>query len=103
MIAAHLSETPTPLTTRNAEVSASLDDRVQRCMAKDAPTRRRDHEQKRGFYLRIGVAEYWMVDRWSRSIRVVRRAAEDVVAESVLEWATGWRARGALHRRGGVL
>ncbi len=27
-----------------------------------------------------------MVDRWSRSIRVVRRNAADVVAESVLEW-----------------
>ena len=49
-------------------------------------TRRRDQEQKRGFYLRIGVAEYWMVDRWSRSIRVVRRDAPDVVADSVLEW-----------------
>lgn len=49
-------------------------------------TRRRDHEQKRGFYLRIGVAEYWIVDRWSRSIRVVHREAADVVAESVLEW-----------------
>ncbi len=49
-------------------------------------TRRRDHEQKRGFYLRIGVAEYWMVDRWSRSIRVVRRHADDLVAETALEW-----------------
>lgn len=49
-------------------------------------TQRRDHEQKRGFYLRIGVAEYWMVDRWSRSIRVVRRDAADIIAELVLEW-----------------
>ena len=49
-------------------------------------TRRRDHEQKRGLYTRIGVAEYWIVDRWSRSIHVVRRAAADSVAESVLEW-----------------
>jgi Uma2 family endonuclease len=49
-------------------------------------TRRRDQEQKRGYYLRIGVAEYWMVDRWSRTIRVVRRDAEDLVAESMLEW-----------------
>ena len=49
-------------------------------------TRRRDHEQKRGFYLRIGVAEYWIVDRWSRSILVVRRDAADLVAESVLKW-----------------
>ena len=39
MIAAHLSEMPTPLTKRNAEISASLDDLVQRCMAKDATHR----------------------------------------------------------------
>ena len=49
-------------------------------------TQRRDREQKRGFYLRTGVSEYWMVDRWSRSIRVVRRDADDLVAESALEW-----------------
>jgi Uma2 family endonuclease len=49
-------------------------------------TRRRDEKQKRAFYRRIGVAEYWMVDRWSRSIRVVRRDADDRVAASVLEW-----------------
>ncbi|MBL0171192.1 MAG: Uma2 family endonuclease [Gemmatimonadaceae bacterium] len=49
-------------------------------------TRRRDHEQKRGFYLRVGVSEYWIVDRWSRSICVVRRDAEDLVTESELDW-----------------
>ena len=49
-------------------------------------TRRRDHEQKRAFYLRNGVAEYWIVDRWSRTIRVIRPAAEDFIADSVLEW-----------------
>ena len=49
-------------------------------------TRRRDHEQKRTFYRRIGVAEYWIIDRWSPSIRVVRRDAADLVADSVLEW-----------------
>jgi Uma2 family endonuclease len=49
-------------------------------------TQRRDQEQKRSFYLRIGVAEYWMVDRWSRSIQDVRPDTADIVAESVLEW-----------------
>lgn len=49
-------------------------------------TRRRDHEHKRRFYQRIGVAEYWMVDRWSRSIRVVKGDAHDLVAMSILEW-----------------
>jgi Uma2 family endonuclease len=48
-------------------------------------TQRRDHEQKRVFYRRIGVPEYWMVDRWSRCIHVVRQD-HDRVAESMLEW-----------------
>ncbi len=49
-------------------------------------TRRRDHEQKRAFYLRIGVAEYWIVDRLTRSICVIRSNADDVVCESELVW-----------------
>ncbi len=49
-------------------------------------TRNRDTQQKREFYLRIGVAEYWMIDRWSRSIRIVRPGENDVVAQSVLHW-----------------
>jgi Uma2 family endonuclease len=49
-------------------------------------TRRRDREQKRRFYQRIGVAEYWMVDRWDRCIHVVRRNAPDLVAKSELVW-----------------
>lgn len=49
-------------------------------------TFRRDHEQKRAFYLRNGVAEYWIVDRWSRTIRVIGRDAEDFIADSLLEW-----------------
>lgn len=50
-------------------------------------TRRRDEQQKRAFYQRIGVGEYWMVDRWSRTIRVVHGDGADTVAESVLEWS----------------
>jgi len=49
-------------------------------------TQRRDNEQKRGFYLRIGVAEYWIVDRFTRTIRVVRANADDVVCASELVW-----------------
>jgi len=49
-------------------------------------TRRRDEHQKRRFYQRIGVGEYWMVDRWSRTIRVVRGDVIDQTAQSVLEW-----------------
>jgi Uma2 family endonuclease len=49
-------------------------------------TQRRDREQKRNFYLRIGVAEYWMVDRWDRCIHVLRRDGSDIIADSQLEW-----------------
>ncbi len=49
-------------------------------------TRRRDEQQKRAFYQHIGVPEYWMVDRWRRTIRVVRGDVADRAAESVLEW-----------------
>ncbi len=49
-------------------------------------TRRRDHEQKRELYMRIGVPEYWIVDRWARSIRVVRRDVADLIAHTTVEW-----------------
>ncbi len=49
-------------------------------------TQRRDNEQKRAFYLRIGVAEYWIVDRFTRTIRVVTANAEDVTCDSELVW-----------------
>ncbi len=49
-------------------------------------TRRRDHEQKRDFYVRVGVPEYWIVDRWARTIRVITADAEDLVADAMLVW-----------------
>ncbi|WP_309673441.1 protein kinase [Gemmatimonas sp.] len=45
MIAAHLAETPAPLTARNGEVSAALDALVQRCLAKDATHRPANAEE----------------------------------------------------------
>jgi len=51
-----------------------------------AITRRRDHVEKRAFYLRNGVAEYWMVNRWDRTIHVVTPNAEDVEADRLLTW-----------------
>jgi Uma2 family endonuclease len=47
-------------------------------------TRRRDHVQKRAFYLRIGVAEYWIVDRCEGTIRVIRPDVDDVLCDTVL-------------------
>jgi Uma2 family endonuclease len=49
-------------------------------------TRRRDHVQKREFYLDAGVPEYWIVDGKQRSIRVVKTARQDVVAAESLSW-----------------
>ncbi len=49
-------------------------------------TQRRDREQKRKFHLRVGVVEYWMVDRWDRCIHVVRRDVTDTVATTELLW-----------------
>jgi Uma2 family endonuclease len=49
-------------------------------------TQRRDHNEKRAFYRRIGVTEYWIVDRYTRSIRVVRQSADDVVESARLSW-----------------
>ncbi len=49
-------------------------------------TRRRDHGSKRDFYLRIGVPEYWIVDRSDRTIRVITLNADDLVANAMLVW-----------------
>ena len=49
-------------------------------------TRRRDHEYKRAFYLRNGVAEYWIVDGEERTIRVITPNADDVVADREFTW-----------------
>ena len=49
-------------------------------------TRRRDHVEKRAFYLRSGVAEYWIVNRWDRTIVVISRDADDVTADTQLTW-----------------
>lgn len=49
-------------------------------------TRRRDHEHKRDFYLRIGIPEYWIVDGTQRTIRVVKSNSADVVPNDELTW-----------------
>ena len=49
-------------------------------------TRRRDNVQKRVFYSGIGVPEYWIVDRETRSIRVIRPHADDMDATAELLW-----------------
>jgi Uma2 family endonuclease len=49
-------------------------------------TRRRDHEQKHAFYREIGVPEYWIVDGYERTIRVVSQGHEDVMADAIVSW-----------------
>ena len=49
-------------------------------------TWRRDHEQKRKFYLERGVAEYWMIDPEERTVTVVRAGEATVVVAEMLTW-----------------
>ena len=49
-------------------------------------TRRRDHMQKREFYLDAGVPEDWIVDGRQRTIRIVRSDHDDVLAAESLAW-----------------
>ena len=68
---AEWSELPLPILV--AEVSSGT-------------TRRRDHLQKREFYLRVGIPEYWIVDRRERTIRVVRPGQQDLTCKDSLIW-----------------
>ncbi len=49
-------------------------------------TRRRDNTEKRDFYMRCGIAEYWIVDREQRNIRVITAGAPDAVQDQQLLW-----------------
>lgn len=49
-------------------------------------TRRRDHVQKRTFYLDQGVPAYWIVDGEDRTICSARRGEDDVVTNERLVW-----------------
>jgi Uma2 family endonuclease len=49
-----------------------------------------DREVKRAAYLALGVEEYWLVDRRSRSIEVWKRGqATSAIVNDVLEWEPG--------------
>jgi Uma2 family endonuclease len=50
-------------------------------------TRRRDREQKRELYADAGVAEYWLVDPETRSIRAVIPGRRDVLESETLAWS----------------
>ena len=48
-------------------------------------TRRRDRDEKRRFYLEKGVAEYWVVDRYTRSVIRFRPSGQEAIT-TVLTW-----------------
>src|SRR5688572_24416389 len=48
-------------------------------------TRRRDEGPKRAFYVDLGVPDYWIVDRETRTIRVIRPGT-DVVTRDTIKW-----------------
>jgi Uma2 family endonuclease len=47
--------------------------------------RRRDYEQKRGEYLAAGIAEYWVIDRFRRTMTVYANAPDGIVERVVRE------------------
>jgi Uma2 family endonuclease len=49
-------------------------------------TRRRDLGAKRDFYRDIGVAEYWVIDPETKTVRVVRKAVPDQLRSDELTW-----------------
>ena len=50
-------------------------------------TRRRDLNQKRVYYLEdVGVPEYWVIDRQSRTVTIARLALDDMVVPDTLQW-----------------
>jgi Uma2 family endonuclease len=51
-----------------------------------ASTRRRDHEQKRDFYLAAHVPEYWIVDAERQTVTVVRPDEPDRTARDLFAW-----------------
>jgi Uma2 family endonuclease len=46
---------------------------------------RRDYEQKRGEYLGVGVAEYWVIDRFQRKMSVYANSPAGIVERVVRE------------------
>jgi Uma2 family endonuclease len=49
-------------------------------------TRRRDLVQKRDWYTRIGIPDYWVIDPEQRTVRVVRPGVDELVLSDVVHW-----------------
>jgi Uma2 family endonuclease len=49
-------------------------------------SRIRDYNQKRSFYLELGIPEYWIVDGQRREITIVRHGMADAKTADLLTW-----------------
>ena len=49
-------------------------------------TRRRDHEDKKEFYIDAGVAESWIVDPENRNVAVVDARGQKRIEQEKIEW-----------------
>jgi Uma2 family endonuclease len=49
-------------------------------------TRRRDHNQKKSFYLDAGIAEYWIVDPVEREITVAKPGHPTTLERNQMTW-----------------
>ena len=61
---------------RRPDLKADIPTIVVEFVSAGKRNRRRDYEQKRQEYLAVGVVEYWIIDRFRRTLTVVRNAAE---------------------------
>jgi Uma2 family endonuclease len=49
-------------------------------------SRLRDYNQKRVYYLELGIPDYWIVDGQRREITVVRHGVADLITADLLSW-----------------
>jgi hypothetical protein len=61
---------------RRPDLKADIPTIVVEFVSAGKRNRRRDYEQKRQEYLAVGVVEYWIIDRFRRTLTVVRNAPE---------------------------
>jgi Uma2 family endonuclease len=61
---------------RRPDLKADIPTVVVEFVSPGKRNRRRDYEQKRQEYLAVGVVEYWIIDRFRRTLTVVRNGPE---------------------------
>ena len=51
----------------------------------DGEDRRRDYVEKKSVYMALGISEYWIIDRFRRTLTVVRNLGSEVEEEVITE------------------